>query len=219
MYAGHAALALFAKGKRPRIPIAFLVPIAFGPDWIDLASHLLHHPTAAVSHSIVSVAIGSTAAALVYVLWRGAGSDAVVVWLTYASHWPADYLTGLKPTWPGGPRVGLMLYSRPAIDVAMESVLVLACWLAYRRSLPPEARRHPAAYLVPIGLIAMQFGFTALEHPGLGTLASSVPADQFSLQPASLEPHASCKVPSYRPTRANSWRTTVVRGALSRWYA
>ena len=170
MYAGHAALALLAKGKRPRIPIAFLVPVAFGPDWIDLVSHFLHHPTATLSHSIVSVAIGSTVAALVYAVWRGALADAGVVWLTYASHWPADYLTGFKPTWPGGPFVGLMLYSRPAVDLLMESVLVIACWLAYRRTLPVEARRHAAAYLVPIGLIAMQFGFTALEHPGLGTL-------------------------------------------------
>lgn len=169
MYAGHAALALLAKGRRPKIPIVFLVPVAFAPDLVDLLSHFVHHASAMLSHSIVSVSIGSTVAALVYALWRGATIDAAVVWLTYASHWPADYLTGLKPTWPGGRWYGLMLYSRPGVDLLMESALVIGCWLAYRRSLPAEARRHPAAYLVPIGLIAMQAAFTALEHPGLGT--------------------------------------------------
>ena len=167
MYAGHAALAMLAKNQRPRIPIAFLVPVAFAPDWIDLFSHIVHQPSAMTSHSIVSVAIGSTLAALVYALWRGAAVDAAVVWLTYASHWPADYLTGLKPTWPGGPWLGLTLYSRPMVDLVMESVLVFACWVAYRRSLPPGARRHPAVYLVPIGLVAMQLAFTALQHPTL----------------------------------------------------
>src|SRR4051812_11176780 len=33
VYAGHAALAMFAKGVRPRISLALLVPVAFAPDW------------------------------------------------------------------------------------------------------------------------------------------------------------------------------------------
>lgn len=168
MYAGHAALAMLAKGKRPRIPIALLVPVAFAPDWLDLLSHAVHRPSPMLSHSVLSVAIGATAVALVYALWRRDIADAGVVWLTYASHWPADYLTGYKPTWPGGPWLGQMLYARPKADLVLESVLVLVCWLVYCRSLAPTTRRHPAAYLIPIGLIAMQMAFTELENPLLG---------------------------------------------------
>lgn len=168
MYAGHAALALLVKGRRPRIPLLLLVPVAFAPDWIDLLSHVVHRPSPMVSHSILSVAIGATALAVAYGLARRAVTDAAVVWLTYASHWPADYLTGYKPTWPGGPWLGQMLYARPTADLVVESVLVLICWLVYRRSLSPTARRHPASYLIPIGLIAMQLAFTELENPLLG---------------------------------------------------
>ena len=111
---------------------------------------------------------GATLAALIYALVRRNLADAGVVWLTYASHWPADYLTGYKPTWPGGPWLGQMLYARPTTDLLLESLLVLVCWLVYRRALPPAARRHPASYLIPIGLIAMQLAFTQLENPLLG---------------------------------------------------
>jgi amino acid transporter len=50
-------------------------------------------------------------------------ADAAAVWLTYVSHWPADYITGLKPTWPGGPTVGLYLYARPIPEFFVEAVV------------------------------------------------------------------------------------------------
>lgn len=182
---------MLAKGRRPKIPIAILVPVAFAPDWLDLLSHIVHRPNAMLSHSVVSVGIGSTLAALAYALWRGFGVDAGVVGLTYASHWLADYLTGLKPTWPGGPSVGLMLYSRPALDLLMESVLVFVCWIAYRRSLPAERQRSAAAYLVPIGLVAMQVAFVTLQNPTLSEgekATASAKLVSFSLGASSFVP-------------------------------
>jgi hypothetical protein len=56
------------------------------------------------------------------------------------SHVLADYVTGLKPTWPGGPAIGLELYSHPLGDLAVETGLLALGWLLYRRSLPPESR-------------------------------------------------------------------------------
>jgi len=91
----------------------------------------------------------------------------VAVWLTYASHWPADFITGLKPTWPGGPIVGLNVYSRPGLDFGIESVVVALCWIAYRRSLPAVARKRVVGLLVPVGLIAMQIAFLATSNPNL----------------------------------------------------
>ncbi|HXT16250.1 MAG TPA: hypothetical protein VN706_11510 [Gemmatimonadaceae bacterium] len=165
MYAGHAALATLAKGRRPRIPIALLVPIAFAPDWIEWIADALGHHNRMISHSLVSVAIGATTVGVLYWIFTHSAADAFGVWLTYASHWPADFITGIKPTWPGGPMVGLMLYDHPMGDVVVESVLIVLCWLYYRRSLPIEARPRAIAWLIPFGLIGMQLAFGAISDP------------------------------------------------------
>jgi hypothetical protein len=167
LYAGHAALATLAKGARPRIPIALLVPVAFAPDWLEWFFDAVGHRNRALSHSLVSVGIGATIVAFIYFLVTRARIDAMAVWLTYVSHWPADFITGLKPTWPGGPTVGLLLYSRPVLDTVVESFVVLGCWLVYRRSLPIEARNRRVGLLVPLGLIAMQIAFLATMVPAL----------------------------------------------------
>lgn len=167
MYAGHAALATLAKARRPRIPIGVLVPIAFAPDWIECLADALGHYNKILSHSLVSVAIGSTLVALVYWALTRERGDAFVVWLTYVSHWVADFITGIKPTWPGGPQVGLMLYDHPLGDLLLETVLIIVCWLVYRRSLPAESRRRSILWLGPLGLIGMQIVFEALSDPTL----------------------------------------------------
>jgi membrane-bound metal-dependent hydrolase YbcI (DUF457 family) len=165
VYAGHAAIALLVKGVRPRIPLAVLVPVAFAPDWIEWVSEALGHHNRNISHSLVSVALGATLVGLVYWAVRRAPADAVAVALTYASHWPADFITGVKPTWPGGPQVGLLLYMHPIADVLLESAVIVLCSVIYLRSLPPSTRRRPPGLLIPVGLIAMQIGFAAIQNP------------------------------------------------------
>jgi len=165
VYAGHAAIATFVKGRRPRISIALLVPVAFAPDWIEWIADILGHQDRMLSHSLVSVGIGATIVATLYAIVTRELADAGWVWMTYASHWAADYITGTKPTWPGGPQVGLMLYSRPVWDVVLESVIILLCWLVYQRSLPLEARRRAIGWLAPVGLIAMQIVCISLQDP------------------------------------------------------
>ncbi len=165
MYAGHAALATAAKGLRPRIPIAVLVPAAFAPDWIQWFFKAENYENRIISHSLVSIAIVATVVSLLYWAISRQAGDAVAVWLTYASHWPADFITGLKPTWPGGPELGLMLYSHLPVDVVLECVVVALCWLVYRASLPTESRRSRVGLLVPLGLMAMQVGFAVIQKP------------------------------------------------------
>lgn len=161
MYAGHAALALYTKARRPRLPLLLLVVVAYAPDWIEWlveAASPLHGTSAMVSHSIPSVLVGSTVVAVLALLFHAERPDAVALWLLYLSHWAADFLTGLKPTWPGGPMVGLRLYERPLWDFAIEAVVVGAAWIAYRRSLPATPRRG-VAVLIPAGLLLFQVGF------------------------------------------------------------
>jgi hypothetical protein len=158
---------MLAKSARPRIPMALLVPVAFAPDWIEWFFDPTGHRNREISHSLVSIGIGATIVAFGYLLATGDRVSAGVVWLTYASHWPADFITGLKPTWPGGPMVGLFLYGHPIADTIVESLIVMACWLVYRASLPLASRNRAVGFLVPIGLIAMQIAFFATTVPAL----------------------------------------------------
>lgn len=147
--------------------MALLVPVAFAPDWIEWFFDAVGHRNREISHSLVSVGIGATLVALAYLLATRQRADAAAVWLTYVSHWPADYITGLKPTWPGGPTVGLYLYARPIPEFFVEAVVVIVCWFAYRRSLPVAARHRSVGLLIPVGLIAMQIAFLAVSNPSL----------------------------------------------------
>lgn len=161
MYAGHAALALYTKARRSRLPLLLLVVVAYAPDWIEWlveAARPLHGISAMISHSIPSVLVGSTVVALLALLFRADRADAIALWLLYVSHWLADFVTGLKPTWPGGPMLGLHFYDHPFWDFLIEAVVVALAWIAYRRSLPPTPRRG-VAVLIPAGLLVFQIGF------------------------------------------------------------
>ncbi len=168
MYVGHAALALLAKSKRPKLSVALLVPVAFAPDWLKWIFERLGHANRELSHSLISVGIGATLVAICYFAGTRDGRSATVLWLVYASHWPADFITGIKPTWPGGPNVGLLLYAHPLGDMVLESALVVVCWLSYRRSLAPVARQRAVATLIPLGLIGLQVIFQAIQSPDFG---------------------------------------------------
>jgi membrane-bound metal-dependent hydrolase YbcI (DUF457 family) len=167
LFAGHAALALLVKGMRPRVSLALLVPVAFAPDVVEWIAYGLGYYNREISHSLVSVGIAATVVALIYYLATRVAPGAIAVWLTYVSHWPADFITGRKPTWPGGPTVGLMLYSHAPVDALVESLLVVLCWLAYRRLLPEADRRRAGSIAVPFGLIAMQIAFDSIQRPPL----------------------------------------------------
>ena len=166
MYAGHAGLALFATSRRPRVPIAVLVPVAFAPDWIQWTLGALGiTQNTSISHSLVSVLLGATVIGAAY--WGVARSFAAgaIVWLTYLSHWPADFITAVKPIWPNGRELGLNLYQHPMLDVVVESLFVVVCWIAYHRSLTTEARARRTVWLIPVGLVALQIGFMLIQMP------------------------------------------------------
>jgi hypothetical protein len=167
VYAGHAAIATLVKGVRPRISLALLVPIAFAPDWLEWSAGLLGFHDKMLSHSLLSVAIGATVVAAIYALVTRELGDAIWVWTAYASHWPADFITGIKPTWPGGPSVGLLLYDHAVWDVILESTLIIVGWLIYKRTLNPSVRSRAVVWVAPLGLIALQIASAALQGPNL----------------------------------------------------
>jgi hypothetical protein len=143
VYVGHIAFALAAKGARPDTPLPLLVLAAQGPDWVEAA--LRFGPAARSaelwSHGAVGVAVGAAAVAVLAALVTRSSAAPVLGALLYASHLPADLVTGFKPVWAGGPWLGRALYARPVHDFLLESALVVLAWLVYRRALAAPVRR------------------------------------------------------------------------------
>jgi hypothetical protein len=167
MFIGHTAIALAAKRARPSVPLPALLAAAYGPDVIEITLLALWRgakvPAAFGSHSIPAVALGAVVVAVAFWIWRRDILGATLLAVTYGSHWAADLLTGSgKPTWDGGPHVGLALYEYPALDFAVESGLLLAVWIL---CWPARRRSKPRAVLVaaPVALLLVQMVFNASD--------------------------------------------------------
>jgi multisubunit Na+/H+ antiporter MnhE subunit len=74
------------------------------------------------------------------------------------SHVLLDWVTGYKPTWPGGPMIGLGLYSRPVADFIVEGLLIGMGVLLYGRTLPSRQRQWIDVSIMLGALLALQLG-------------------------------------------------------------
>jgi membrane-bound metal-dependent hydrolase YbcI (DUF457 family) len=140
MRVGHAGVALAAKRVAPTAPLWLLIAAAYGPDILEVALRVFGLFNRALSHSLIAVGLGATILALGFFSERRDRRAAVAIWVTYVLHWPADYITGTKPTWPGGPWVGLNLYDRPVLVWVVDLGVLAAGALIYATGL-----RRPSA--------------------------------------------------------------------------
>lgn len=170
MYAGHAAIALAIRARRPDVPIAPLVVASYGPDWAELVLGLFEGRALMreVTHTIPVVLACALVAAGAYAALGGrTGAGAVL--LAWLLHWPADFMTAHKPLLGTADLVGLDLYHLPAADFALESFLVVACCVLYARAFArtPAHRRWVAAMAaVLIGLQGgLDFGLARAVSP------------------------------------------------------
>jgi hypothetical protein len=67
-------------------------------------------------------------------------------------------VTGYKPTWPGGPMIGLRLYSHPVADFLVEGVVIVIGALLYGSTLPPRRRPWVDVSIMLGALLALQLG-------------------------------------------------------------
>jgi len=161
MYAGHVGVALGAHGIRKAIPLWFLIIASQLPDWTDAAFCLANvRPSTPgiLSHSIPAVSVLALLAALAYVITMRDPAGMILVAVVVLSHAAGDYLTGLKPTWSGGPMIGLTLYRRPVIDFIVEATVIAVGWTLYRSSLPPERRSAEPVFTMLGVLLLIQAG-------------------------------------------------------------
>jgi membrane-bound metal-dependent hydrolase YbcI (DUF457 family) len=142
MYVGHVGAALAAKRVRTSIGLFVLLIATYAPDWVDtgLCFAGAFSPREMLSHSIPAIvlfaAIGFAAYAIAARDWKGA----IVVAAVIVSHMLLDWITGDKPTWPGGPMIGLQLYDHPIADFVAEAAVIVIGALLYARTLPPRKR-------------------------------------------------------------------------------
>jgi hypothetical protein len=156
VYVGHAAVALALKAREPRLPLIPLTLACFGPDWVEVA---LMFPApregmAVYTHSIPAVLIGATLAGLLFAALRQPGARYIA--LAWLLHWPADLLTGRKPVLDGNVLVGLDLYSMPAADFVLESIVVLAACAIFARRFAVRAEARRVVVILGITLVMLQ---------------------------------------------------------------
>jgi hypothetical protein len=159
VYAGHVGFALGAYSFRRALPLWLIIIAAQIPDWLDAGycmARINRGPNGLYTHGFIPIAIAAAAFAIVAFALTDDAAGALIILLVVASHWFLDYFTGLKPTWPGGPVVGMQLYGRPAADMILETVTVLAGWLLYRRTLPESVRNNLWTYATLIALCGLQ---------------------------------------------------------------
>lgn len=158
MYLGHVGIALAVKGVRRDIAFLVLLIATYASDWIDsvLCVAGAYDPLGMISHSLPAVAALSAIAVIAYGVHTRDLAGALVVGTVVLSHTLLDLVTGFKPTWPGGPVLGLGWYAHPAKDFMLESLVIIAGVGIYSRSLPARSRPWIDVALMVGTLVAMQ---------------------------------------------------------------
>jgi hypothetical protein len=143
MYIGHVGAALGAKRVRGSIGLLVLLIATYTPDWVDAGLCVVgaYKPHEMLSHSIPAVLLFALVGFVAYAVATRDWTGALVIAAVILSHLLLDWITGYKPTWPGGPMIGLQLYDHPLADFVAEGIVILAGALLYGRTLP--ARRRP----------------------------------------------------------------------------
>lgn len=142
MYIGHVGAALAAKRVRRSVGLVVLLIATYTPDWVDAGLCLTggYNPHGILSHSIPAVLLFALVGFVTYAALTGDWTGASVVAALILSHMLLDWITGYKPTWPGGPMIGLNLYDHPIADFVVEGIVILIGALLYGRTLPPRRR-------------------------------------------------------------------------------
>jgi hypothetical protein len=142
VYIGHVGAALAAKRLRVGIGLLPLLIATYTPDWIDTGLCVAgrYDPRGMLSHSIPSVLIFALVGFALYGALTRDWTGGLVVAAVILSHMFLDWITGYKPTWPGGPMIGLHLYDHPIADFIAEGLTIAVGTLLYARTLPRRQR-------------------------------------------------------------------------------
>jgi hypothetical protein len=159
MFIGHHAAAFAAKRVAPRVSLGTLFAAAMALDlaWPILLLLGVEHVRIAPgntaftpldfydypwTHSLAMVLVWSIAATLIHHAIRKSWRDAIIVGTAVLSHWVLDFICHRPdlPLWPGGPKVGLGLWSAVHATVVVEVALFLGALALYLRATTARDR-------------------------------------------------------------------------------
>lgn len=177
MFLGHFAVGFGAKAAAPKVSLGSLFLAAqfidllwpslllLGLEQVRIAPEhppgppleFIHYP---ISHSLLAVLGWSALIGGAYFLLRREGRGALVMGLAVLSHWLLDLLVHYPdlPLYPGAsPKLGLMLWSLPEIEMIFELGLFVAGIGLYLRVTRPMDRTGKWALAgLALFLIAIQ---------------------------------------------------------------
>jgi hypothetical protein len=158
VYVGHAGAALAARRARRSVGLLVLLVATYVPDWVDTGLCLSGRFSASemLSHSIPAVLLFALVGFGIYAATTRDHTGALVVAAVILSHMLLDWITGDKPTWPGGPRIGLQLYASPIADFVVEGVVLAVGSLLYAQTLPPREKPWMDAAVMLGALLVLQ---------------------------------------------------------------
>ena len=158
MYIGHVGAALAAKRMRVGVGLLALLGATYSPDWFDTGLCLTgwYEQREMLSHSIPAIALFAATGFVAYTLITRDRAGGVVIALVILSHMFLDWITGTKPTWPGGPMIGLQLYSHPIADFIAEGAVIVIGASVYARTLPQRRRPWLDLTIMLGALLALQ---------------------------------------------------------------
>jgi hypothetical protein len=194
MFIGHYAAALAAKRAAPEAPLGVLAAAAVGLDLVWPVLVLAGVETVRVapgitavtpldfasypySHSLVSAAGWSVAAALLARRCGWTARAALVAGLAVFSHWLLDFVTH-RPDLPlafgDSAKVGLGLWRSVAGTAAVEGGLFAAACAAYLRATEPTSRGGSVGFAVLVAvLLAVYAGALSGQAPPSATAVAA----------------------------------------------
>ncbi|HVZ47270.1 MAG TPA: hypothetical protein VG916_00675 [Gemmatimonadaceae bacterium] len=166
MITGHVGVAYGLRAWRRDASLLALLVAAVLPDILDVgyAAAGFCSPAGLYSHSLPAAGLLAALTLAVAAVWTRNTGVALVMAAAVLLHVPADWITGFKYLWAGGPIVGLVLYLHAWLDLALEVVVVAAGWRLLRRD--PRAPRWATHWVALVALFAAQATFDIVKGSG-----------------------------------------------------
>jgi membrane-bound metal-dependent hydrolase YbcI (DUF457 family) len=192
MFIGHYAVALAAKRVAPRTSLGTLFaavqladmlwPVLLLVGWER--ARIVPNPdpflnftfdSYPISHSLLGLIAWGTVFALFYRMRTGYARGALVVGLGVVSHWVLDFVVHQPdmPLYPGGPKLGLGLWSSVAGTVLVEALMFVAGIWIYLRTTRARDRigRYGLGALLALLLVSYLASLVSGAPPSVPAMA------------------------------------------------
>ena len=193
MFLGHYAVALAAKRAAPRTSLGTLFlsvqladmlwPVFLLTGWervriVPNPDPFLNFVFDAypISHSLLTLVAWGVVFALLYRMRTGYARGAIVVALGVVSHWVLDVVVHRPdmPLYPGGPKLGLGLWSSVTGTVVIEGLMLLASLWIYLGTTRARDGVGRYGFFALIVVVTLSYVASIFSPPPPSTLALSI---------------------------------------------